>query len=93
MGRKFHGGKLVLATHNPGKVLEIGDLLAPYRAEVLPASELGLPEPEETGNTFIENAELKALASAEGAGFPALADDSGLVVPALGGNPGIYSAR
>ncbi len=93
MGRKFHGGKLVLASHNPGKVLEIGDLLAPYRAEVLPASELGLPEPEETGNTFIENAELKALASAEGAGFPALADDSGLVVPALGGNPGIYSAR
>lgn len=84
---------MVLATHNPGKVLEIANLLAPLRADVISASELGLPVPEETGRTFIENAELKALASAEGAGFPALADDSGLVVPALGGDPGIYSAR
>ena len=93
MARKFDGGKLVVATHNPGKVREIGDLLAPFEAELLSASELGLTEPEETGNTFTANAELKALASAQGSGFPALADDSGLVVPALGGDPGIYSAR
>ena len=93
MARKFDGGKLVLATHNAGKVVEIRDLLAPFGADLLSASELGLPVPEETGTTFIANAELKALASAEGAGIPALADDSGLVVPALGGDPGIYSAR
>ena len=93
MARKFDGGKLVLATHNSGKVVEIADLLAPFGADLVSAGELGLPEPEETGSTFIANAELKALAAAKGSGFPALADDSGLVVPALGGDPGIYSAR
>ena len=93
MARKFDGGKLVLATHNPGKVVEIGDLLAPFGADLVSADELGLPEPEETGTTFIANAELKALACSEESGLPALADDSGLVVPALGGDPGIYSAR
>ena len=93
MVRKFDGGKLVLATHNPGKIMEIADLLAPFGADLVSAGELGLPEPEETGTTFIANAELKALASSEGSGIPALADDSGLVVPALGGDPGIYSAR
>ena len=93
MARKFDGGKLVLATHNAGKVLEIRDLLAPFGADLLCASELGLPVPEETGTTFTANAELKALASAEGAGIPALADDSGLEVDALGGQPGIFSAR
>ena len=93
MVRKFDGGKLVLATHNPGKVVEISDLLEPFGADLVSAGEIGLPEPEETGTTFIANAELKALASAEGSGLPALADDSGLVVPALGGDPGIYSAR
>ena len=93
MARRFDGGKLVLATHNSGKVAEIADLLAPFGADLVSAGELGLPEPEETGSTFIENAELKALAAAKGSGFPALADDSGLVVPTLGGDPGIYSAR
>ena len=93
MLRKFDGGKLVLATHNAGKVVEIADLLAPFGADLVSAGELGLPEPEETGTTFTANAELKALASAGGSGFPALADDSGLVVRALGGDPGIYSAR
>ena len=93
MVRKFDGGKLVLASHNSGKVMEIADLLAPFRADLVSAGELGLPEPEETGATFIENAELKALAATEGSGLPALADDSGLVVSALGGDPGIYTAR
>ena len=93
MVRKFDGGKLVLASHNSGKVVEIADLLAPFEADLLSAGELGLPEPEETGSTFIANAELKALAATKGSGFPALADDSGLVVPALGGDPGVYSAR
>ena len=93
MVRKFDGGKLVLASHNSGKVLEIADLLAPFGADLVSAGELGLPEPEETGSTFIANAELKALAAAKRSGFPALADDSGLVVPTLGGDPGIYSAR
>jgi len=93
MARKFDGGKLVLATHNPGKVVEISDLLVPFGADVVSAGELGLPEPEETGTTFVANAELKALASATGSGYPALADDSGLVVTALDGDPGIYSAR
>ncbi|MGP1253953.1 MAG: RdgB/HAM1 family non-canonical purine NTP pyrophosphatase [Kiloniellales bacterium] len=86
-------GKLVIASHNPGKVREIGDLVAPFGLEVVSAGELGLPEPEETGTSFAANAELKALAAAIGANLPALADDSGLVVPALGGAPGIYSAR
>ena len=93
MGRRFDGGKLVIASHNPGKVREIGDLLAPYGAEVVSAAELGLAEPVEDGETFIANAEIKARAAAEASGLPALADDSGLAVHALGNEPGIYSAR
>ena len=93
MARKFAGGKLVIASHNPGKVIEIAALLAPYRVEALGAAELGLVEPEETGVTFEANAALKAHAAAQTALLPALADDSGLVVSALDGAPGIYSAR
>ncbi len=85
-------GKLVIASHNAGKVSEIATLLAPFGVEVVSAATLGLPEPEETGTTFVANAELKARAAVV-AGFPALADDSGLAVTALGGDPGIYSAR
>jgi XTP/dITP diphosphohydrolase len=85
--------ELVLATHNPGKVREIAELMAPHAVSVLSAGALGLPEPEETGTTFEENALIKAVASAIHSGRPALSDDSGLVVPALGGDPGIYSAR
>ncbi len=86
-------GRLVLATHNPGKVREIGDLLRPFGMDVVAAGDLGLAEPEETGTTFAANAELKAVAAATASGLPALADDSGLCVDALGGAPGIYSAR
>jgi XTP/dITP diphosphohydrolase len=93
MARRFEGDLLVIASHNRGKVREIGDLLGPFRVNVLSAGDLGLPEPEETGETFIANAELKAVAAARGSGLPALADDSGLVVPALGGAPGVLSAR
>lgn len=85
--------KLVLATHNPGKVREIGELLAPLGLELISADELGLPEPEETETTFAGNATLKAGAAAVASGCMALADDSGLVVAALDGAPGIYSAR
>jgi XTP/dITP diphosphohydrolase len=85
--------KIVLATHNPGKVAEIGDLLKPLDIAVLSAAELNLPEPEETGTSFAENAVLKAVLAAQAAKIPALADDSGLHVYALGGDPGIYSAR
>ena len=84
---------LVIASHNPGKVREIAELVEPFGVAVKSAGDLGLAEPEETGTTFAQNAELKARASAEGAGLPALADDSGLSVRALGGRPGIYSAR
>jgi non-canonical purine NTP pyrophosphatase (RdgB/HAM1 family) len=93
MARRCEGGRLVVASHNPGKVREIGDLLRPCGFETLSVSDLGLPEPEETGATFLANAELKARAAALASSLPALADDSGLVVPALGGAPGIYSAR
>ncbi|WP_119167400.1 RdgB/HAM1 family non-canonical purine NTP pyrophosphatase [Algihabitans albus] len=86
-------GKLVIASHNPGKIREIDDLIAPFGLEAISAGALGLPEPEETGTSFAANAELKAVAAAIGANLPALADDSGLVVPALDGAPGIYSAR
>jgi XTP/dITP diphosphohydrolase len=89
----FHGGKLVIASHNPGKVREIAELLAPFDVTVISAADLDLPEPVETGASFAENALIKANAAALAAGLPALADDSGLVVPALGGAPGIYSAR
>ncbi len=93
MARKFADKDLVLASHNAGKVREIRDLLGPYGVNVLSAGDLGLPEPEETGTTFIANAELKARAAVAGSGKVALADDSGLAVPLLGGDPGIYSAR
>ena len=87
------GDKLVLATHNKGKYRENAALLAPYGLEVLSAGDLGLPEPEETGATFQDNAVLKARAACMATDLPAIADDSGLEVPALGGQPGIYSAR
>ncbi len=93
MPRRFADKKLVIASHNAGKVREIGDLMAPFGIEVVSARSLGLPEPEETGTTFEANAALKARAAARAARLPALADDSGVVVPALGGDPGIYSAR
>lgn len=93
MSRRFAGGRLVIASHNPGKVREIGSLLAPFGAEVVSAGDLGLSEPEETGATFLANARIKALAAAEASGIPALSDDSGLAVEALDGAPGIYSAR
>lgn len=85
-------GKLVIATHNAGKLKEISALLAPFGVECVSAGELGLPEPAETGTTFVENALIKARAAAEGSGLPALADDSGLCVTALDGRPGVYTA-
>ncbi len=91
--RKLGPGKLVIASHNPGKVREIGELLAPYGIETVSAAALDLPEPDETGTTFIANAELKAMQAADLSGLPALADDSGLCVEALNGDPGIFSAR
>ena len=87
------GDRLVVASHNPGKVREINALLAPYGIDAVSAGELDLPEPEETGKTFAANAELKARAAAGASGLPALADDSGLEVAALDGAPGIFSAR
>lgn len=86
-------GKLVIATHNPGKLVEMRELLAPYGIEALSAGELGLDEPDETGDTFQANARIKAVAAANAAKLPAFADDSGLAVDALDGAPGIYSAR
>ncbi len=90
--RKLLPGKLVIASHNQGKVREIRELLAPFGIDPVSASELDLPEPDETGTTFAENALLKARASAQGSGIVALADDSGLCVDALGGAPGVYTA-
>lgn len=87
------GTKLVVASHNPGKLREIADLVEPYGLEVVSAAELALPEPEETETTFAGNARLKAVTAAKAAGLPALSDDSGLEVEALGGRPGVYSAR
>ncbi|MFC7498368.1 RdgB/HAM1 family non-canonical purine NTP pyrophosphatase [Enterovirga sp. GCM10030262] len=91
--RRLQPGKLVIASHNPGKVREIADLLGPYGIEPVSAADLDLPEPDETGNSFVDNAELKARLAADLSGLPALADDSGLSVDALDGRPGIYSAR
>lgn len=85
--------KLVIATHNQGKLREIQELLAPLGIDCVGAAELGLPEPEEIGNTFVDNADLKAREAADLSGLPALADDSGLSVDALHGLPGIFSAR
>lgn len=93
MARRLAAARLIVASHNAGKVREIAALLVPLGIEAVGASALGLAEPEETGDTFIANAALKACAAAEASGEPALADDSGLVVPVLGGAPGIYSAR
>lgn len=91
--RKLQPGKLVIASHNAGKVREIGALLDGHGIETVSAAALGLPEPDETATSFIGNAELKARQAADLSGLPALADDSGLCVEALGGEPGIFSAR
>jgi XTP/dITP diphosphohydrolase len=91
--RKLEAGRLVIASHNQGKVREIRELLGAYGVEPVSAAELDLPEPDEIGTTFIDNADLKARAAADLAGLPALADDSGLCVEALGDRPGIFSAR
>ncbi len=93
MARLFDHDRLVIASHNPGKVSEIADLMRPFVVEVISAADLNLDEPEETGTTFADNALLKARAAAKAANLPALADDSGLVVNALAGAPGVYSAR
>ncbi len=93
MRRVFREPRLVVASHNAGKVREIGDLLRPFGVATVSAADLELPEPEETETTFEGNARLKARAAAQVSGLPALADDSGLTVAALGGEPGIYSAR
>jgi len=87
------GSRLVLASHNPGKLAEIAALLRPHRVDLVAAGALGLPEPEETAPDFVGNARIKALAAAKGARLPALADDSGFCVAALGGAPGVVSAR
>ena len=91
--RRLGPGKLVIASHNEGKVREIAELLGPYGIEPVSAADLDLPEPEETGTTFIDNADLKARLAADLSGLPALADDSGLCVDALEGRPGVLSAR
>ena len=92
MSRRL-SGKVVIATHNAGKLKEMRELLAPHGVEAISAGELDLPEPDETGVTFAENAFIKAHAAAMKSGLPAFADDSGLCVEALGGDPGLYSAR
>jgi XTP/dITP diphosphohydrolase len=86
-------GRLVIATHNPGKLRELRELLSPYGIDAVSAAELGLPEPDETGASFRDNARIKAMTATKGANLPAFADDSGLAVDALGGAPGIHSAR
>ena len=92
MTRRLGSGSLVIATHNAGKLAEISALLEPYGLKCLSAGSLGLPEPAETGESFVENALIKARAAAEASGLPALADDSGLSVDALDGRPGVYTA-
>lgn len=92
MTRRFSGGRLVVATHNRGKLEEISALLAAFPVEVVSAADLGLPEPEETEETFVGNARIKAHAAAAASGLPALADDSGIEVDALGGAPGVRTA-
>ena len=93
MAHRSITGRLVIATHNPGKLAEMRELLSAYGVEAISAGELGLPEPQETGKTFAANARIKALAAAKASGMAAFADDSGLVVDALDGEPGIQSAR
>lgn len=90
--RKIDGGRLLVATHNKGKLEEFTALLAPFGVEVVSAASLGLAEPEETEATFVGNARIKAHAAARASGLPALADDSGITVDALGGAPGVYTA-
>lgn len=90
--RKFDGKKLLVATHNKGKLAEITDLLAPFGIEVIGAAEMSLPEPDETESTFIGNARIKAHAAAQATGLPALSDDSGIEIDALDGAPGVYTA-
>ena len=92
-GKLKRGDKIVIATHNEGKVRELGELFAPLGIDCISAGSLGLPEPEETGDSFAANAKLKAEAAAIASGMPAVADDSGLEVAALGGAPGIHAAR
>ncbi len=91
--RHLEPGRLVIATHNPGKLREIAELVAPFKVEAISAAALGLPEPEETGTSYRDNAVLKAEAAARAARLPALADDSGVAIEALNGAPGIYTAR
>lgn len=93
MPGRLLSGKVVIATHNPGKLREMRDLLAPYGVELVSAGELGLPEPEENGHMFAENAAIKAVAAAKAAALPALADDSGICIDALDGAPGLFSAN
>ena len=93
MAQRLLHGKVVIATHNSGKLVEMRDLLAPFGLQAVSAAELSLPEPEETGVSFAENAAIKARAASEATGLPAFADDSGICIEALGGEPGIYSAR
>lgn len=92
MARRFEGDRLLVATHNRGKLEEIAALLAPYGVSVVSAGDLGLPEPEETEETFVGNARIKAHAAAKATGLPALADDSGICVDGLGGAPGVRTA-
>ena len=92
MTRKFSGARLVVATHNAGKLDEIRDLLGSFDVSVTSAGELGLPEPEETGSTIVENARIKAHAAAQATGLPALSDDSGIEIDALDKAPGVYTA-
>jgi len=92
VSRRIGAGKLVIATHNAGKLKEIGALLAPFGVDCISAGALGLPEPAETGRTFVDNALIKARAAAEASGLVALADDSGLSVAARDGRPGVYTA-
>ena len=93
MARRFRAPRLVLASHNPGKLAELQALLAPHGVAITSSRDLGLPEPAETGRTFAANARLKGHAAAQATGSPALADDSGLEVRGLGGAPGVHSAR
>lgn len=90
--RRFAGDRLLVATHNAGKLEEIADLLSDFDISVVGAAEYGLPEPEETGTSFVENARIKAHAAAKATGLPALSDDSGIEIDALDGAPGVYTA-
>ncbi|KIC18225.1 MULTISPECIES: RdgB/HAM1 family non-canonical purine NTP pyrophosphatase [unclassified Leisingera] len=92
MTRKLEGGKLLVATHNKGKLNEISEILAPFGVQVVGAGEMNLPEPEETEDTFVGNARIKAHAAATATGLPALSDDSGITIDALNGAPGVYTA-